>query len=125
MYTSKEYTGESIARALLQFFSKYGYGIFEERISDPGSDIMSSTVSCLNKCSIFSGQTWVQRCRTDQQFSRNREKQEMYGDFDRLNFVREEEFRIHTMECNLNKICYTLISNFTSFMVNNEIENKL
>ncbi len=41
------YTGESIARALLQFFSQYG--IFEELISDPGSDIMSSVVSCLNK----------------------------------------------------------------------------
>ena len=46
-YPSKEYTGESIARALLQFFSQYG--IFEELISDPGSDIMSSVVSCLNK----------------------------------------------------------------------------
>ena len=47
VYVSKEYTGESIARALLQFFS--AYGIFEELMSDPGSDIMSSAVICLNK----------------------------------------------------------------------------
>ncbi len=47
IYVSKEYTGLSIARALLQFFS--AYGIFEEFMSDPGSDIMSSAVTCLNK----------------------------------------------------------------------------
>ncbi len=47
VYVSKEYTGESIARALLQFIS--AYGIFEELMSDPGSDIMSSAVTCLNK----------------------------------------------------------------------------
>lgn len=47
VYPSKEYTGESIAKALLQFFSQYG--VFEELMSDPGSDIMSSAVTCLNK----------------------------------------------------------------------------
>jgi hypothetical protein len=47
VYLSEEYTGESIARALLQFFSQYG--VFEALMSDPGSDIMAAAVVCLNK----------------------------------------------------------------------------
>jgi hypothetical protein len=47
VYPDKEYTGESIARALMRFFASYG--LFDELISDPGSDIMSRVVSQLNK----------------------------------------------------------------------------
>ena len=47
VYVSKEYTGESIARALFQYFC--AYGLFEELISDPGSDLMSRVVKCLNE----------------------------------------------------------------------------
>ena len=47
VYPDKRYDGESIARALMRFFATYG--LFDELISDPGSDIMSKVVSQLNK----------------------------------------------------------------------------
>jgi hypothetical protein len=47
VYVSKEYTGESIARAFFQYFCSYG--LFEELISDPSRDLMSKTVKCLNE----------------------------------------------------------------------------
>ena len=46
VYPESEYTGESIAKSLMRFFASYG--LFDEIISDPGSDIMSKVVKNLN-----------------------------------------------------------------------------
>ena len=47
VYPESEYDGVSVAKSLLRFFASYG--LFEELISDPGSDIMSKVVQNLNK----------------------------------------------------------------------------
>ena len=47
VYPAKDYTAQSLAIALFQYFTTFG--VFEEVWSDPGSDLMSDMVQQLNK----------------------------------------------------------------------------
>ena len=47
VYPAKEYTSQSLATALFQYFTTFG--VFEEVWSDPGSVMMADMVEQLNK----------------------------------------------------------------------------
>ena len=46
LFATKDYTAETLASCLLQYYSRNG--LFEELISDPGSDLMSDVVKLLH-----------------------------------------------------------------------------
>ena len=49
VYPPKEYTAQSLATALFQYFATFG--VFEEVWSDPGSDMMADMVNQLHRWS--------------------------------------------------------------------------
>ena len=47
LYAAKDYTAETVATALFQFYCTHG--VFEKLLSDPGSNLMAEVVALLNK----------------------------------------------------------------------------